>query len=251
MADFPPLPLPDFVSPRFRATNYLFINTFAELIEAQDGDFTPYDGRSLDGLSDSSDQSDTHLLPDTSFSSQPAPGLSPTTSTNRSRATSDALERILAAQAQQLSAIGQEWHAKFSINPITSSSERSKEQVNNEPQLDPASTSLSTRVLPISGISTSASNHSKQEREKSWMDDTGCSVASLASHSLSFEDIVEVNDFKLKGKFGESTGDLKGTTPITQVALEKWAQLQELDHPVFGDKSIVSDWLKNLDSSQI
>lgn len=231
MADFPPLPIPDF------------------LIEPQDGEFTPYDARSLADLSDSSDQSDTHLLGDTSFSSQPAPGLSPTTSTTRSRATSDALERILAVQAQQLSAIGQEWHAKFSIRPITPSSEKSKEQVNNGPKLDPASTSLSTGALPISGTATPHSSHSKHEKEQSWMDKTGCSVNSLSSHSLSFEDLVEVNDFKLKGKDEEPRYDDEKTTPITQVALEE--RDQDLDQTTLGHKSLVLDWLKNLDSSQI
>ncbi|KAH9821791.1 hypothetical protein DFH28DRAFT_531895 [Melampsora americana] len=230
MTDFSPIPIPEF------------------LIEAQDGQFTPYDARSLAELSDTSDQSDSQLLPNTSFSSQPTPGLSPTTSVTRSRATSDALQRILTVQAQQLSAIGEEWHAKFSLGSITSSSEISKDQTKKISTLDLPSTSLSTEGLPISGIPTAASDHSTEEKEKSWMDETGCSVHSLSNHSLGFEDILEMNEFNFKGKDGLPRSDTKLTTPITQVTLEKWDQ--EPHHSILGHKSLVSDWLESLDSSK-
>ncbi|EGG12374.1 uncharacterized protein MELLADRAFT_59067 [Melampsora larici-populina 98AG31] len=80
----------------------------------QDGDFTPYDGRSLAETSiyTSSYRSDPDFYKSTLYSP---------VQTARTRATSDALDRIMSTQATQLSALCNVWRSRFSLSPLVPS----------------------------------------------------------------------------------------------------------------------------------
>ncbi|KAH9823062.1 hypothetical protein DFH28DRAFT_1172068 [Melampsora americana] len=92
----------------------------------QDGDFTPYDGRSLVDTSiyTSSYQSDPELSDLKSASGNPAPYLPMQTA--RTRATSDALDRILSTQAEQFAAVCEVWRSKFSSTAFVPSIPKEK-----------------------------------------------------------------------------------------------------------------------------
>lgn len=92
----------------------------SKLIDPQDGAFTPYDARSLADPSDLSERSDPGAVPESSPAYGPIfPSSSPHTPI-RTRAISDALEKMLDVQARQISAIGQAWRAKYSLSPLNS-----------------------------------------------------------------------------------------------------------------------------------
>lgn len=225
MTDIVPLPLPNF------------------LIDPQDGEFTPYDARSLVDPSESSDQSDHQILHTTTSSTEPQPSLrfSPMTSTSRSRATSDALEKLLAIQAQQLSAIGEAWRAKFSLSsPLTATC---SEKFNEGGIVDDGHLKAD-RSLIFSGDESGAS---RQEKERSWMDETRCSVDSLSDHRSTSVFEATSGEKDDERKVTEDDGFEEGgkeITPITEAELKEWDK--ELTHLIIDYKTLVLDWLKHL-----
>ncbi|KAH9816111.1 hypothetical protein DFH28DRAFT_966112 [Melampsora americana] len=195
------------------------------LIDPQDGEFTPYDARSLADPSESSFHSDH----------QPLNVLSPISNSKyasinaitRSRATSDALEKLLALQAQQLSTVGEAWRAKFSLSPLSPSKRNVKSSIPRSVQV----------------ITTPSSSPSNQMKDKSWMAETGRSSISLSTHASVFDDIVD-DDFKLDDEETEQEEKLK---PVTQSTLK---QFDEDFHPlIFCHRTFVLDWLRNLPNS--
>lgn len=195
------------------------------LIDPQDGEFTPYDARSLADPSESSDHSDHRPLNVQSITQNP--GYASINSITRSRATSDALEKLLAIQAQQLSAVGEAWRAKFSLRSLSPLQENDKPKPGNKFKHN-NSTTRSVQVITT---------------PTSWMAETGRSVLSLSSHASTFEDIVD-EDFKFDDEEIIQEEEVKPITPAT---------LKKLDrdfHPLlFCHRSFVIDWLNNLPAS--
>ncbi|EGG08617.1 uncharacterized protein MELLADRAFT_115993 [Melampsora larici-populina 98AG31] len=160
--------------------------------------------------------------------------------TSRSRATSDALEKLLSIQAQQLTAIGEAWRAKFSLNRLTTCHESNL----NEPydtQIN--GLSKSQRSLRLASTRSHGSSVSKNEKEKSWNDGTRCSVDSLSNHASMFE---ETNDVQLDVK--EEEEDRLETrhqdfTLLTEAVLHEF--LHSTHHSIIDHKTLVLDWLNH------
>ncbi|EGG12376.1 uncharacterized protein MELLADRAFT_59064 [Melampsora larici-populina 98AG31] len=84
-------------------------------INSEDGESITYEERFLVDPSESSDHSSSSFDSSTTKS----PIASPINfNVPRTRATSDALEKIMARQTQQLSAVCEEWRLKFSSSPL-------------------------------------------------------------------------------------------------------------------------------------
>lgn len=143
----------------------------------------------------------------------------------------------MAVQAQQLSAIGQAWRAKYSL---TSSSALKSSGKSQDGQKFKPNNSI---TRPVQVITTPTSTPSKQLKDKSWMAETGRSVLSLSSHASTFDDIVD-DDFKLDDEEVEQEEEVK---PITQATLKKF---DENFHPlIFCHRTFVLEWLKDLPTS--
>ncbi|KAH9818028.1 hypothetical protein DFH28DRAFT_926221 [Melampsora americana] len=187
------------------------------LIDPQDGEFTPYDARSLVDPSESSNQSDHQPLPlispspsEAKSNSRSSPPKMISTTNRRSRATSDVLERLLTIQANQLNAMGQAWREKFSFTNSLRSNHHHSETSN-----------LITDSVQLEKISYERidSNWSlKKEKEKSGMDETGCSVRSISGHTSILEDFTNLQE-DLECKVEEEQLRLevgKEITPLTE-----------------------------------
>ncbi|EGG03718.1 uncharacterized protein MELLADRAFT_72530 [Melampsora larici-populina 98AG31] len=202
------------------------------LIDPQDGEFTPYDARSLADPSESSDPSDHQPLNVRSPNQNPS--YASINTITRSRATSDALEKLLAIQAQQLAAIGQAWRAKYSLSSLSPSKQIGKSQdgQNFKPN--------NSITRSVQNTTTPTSTPSKQLKDKSWMAETGRSVISLSSHASTFDTIVD-EDFQFDDEEVEQEEQFN---PITQATLKKF---DENFHPlIFCHRTFVLEWLKNL-----
>ncbi|KAG0150436.1 hypothetical protein CROQUDRAFT_652360 [Cronartium quercuum f. sp. fusiforme G11] len=202
------------------------------LIDPQDGEFTPYDARSLADPSESSHSNERLLTePSNSFEHHSNLGLSPTTSTTRSRATSDALEKLLAVQAQQLSAIGQAWRAKYSLSTMTTTENGS-----------------GSALPAISSVATPASSRFKGK--ENWMNENNSfdSLSNKGSRQiLNSSDIPTV--IKSINEDENQKESLNQPIKMNSIALKELNQKQVTLNEVRDNE--ILDWLKNLSSSEI
>lgn len=93
-------------------------------VHQQDGESTPYDARSLVNPPESSGHSNHSSSSYNSSTTNSPISLPIHPKLSRSRATSDALEKILTRQSQQFSAVCEEWRSKFASSPFTPTNEK-------------------------------------------------------------------------------------------------------------------------------